>query len=229
MSRGGFTLVEVLVALAVSAIVALAAHRGAAVAGDLFARAATGREAAMRAVSVRRRIAGWLRSAYVAGPDDPRGFTGVDGTANGGVPDDGIRFVTLTPGPLRHGRALVEIGIDRDPGTAEAGLVADVADVAPEIQRRGRTNRDRTSPRAGSDFARTAAGASGAARRERLVLVPTATGLAVRHRLTVGDEVRWFDGWASNVQLPEAVEVRIIGDSLPPLLARPILVTLSPE
>ncbi|HEX2092403.1 MAG TPA: prepilin-type N-terminal cleavage/methylation domain-containing protein [Longimicrobiaceae bacterium] len=56
------------------------------------------------------------------------------------------------------------------------------------------------------------------------VLVPGARGLAVRYLHTVDGERTWTDTWRSSAQLPEAIELRILGDSLPPVLRLPVFV-----
>lgn len=57
---------------------------------------------------------------------------------------------------------------------------------------------------------------------EAEVLVPGAYGLAVRYLHTVDGERTWTGTWRSSAQLPEAIEVRIFGDSIPPLLRLPV-------
>ncbi|MET0395701.1 MAG: hypothetical protein ABW277_02635, partial [Longimicrobiaceae bacterium] len=56
------------------------------------------------------------------------------------------------------------------------------------------------------------------------VLVPRATGLAARYLHTVDGERTWTEAWRSSAQLPEAIELRIFGDSIPPILRLPVFV-----
>jgi hypothetical protein len=60
----------------------------------------------------------------------------------------------------------------------------------------------------------------------RVALVPEAEGLELRYYLDLGGERRWVTGWSSVVRLPEAVELRVTGERVPPLLRAPMLVAL---
>lgn len=211
MSRAGFTLMEVVVALAVASLVALAAYQGVAILGELDARATARREAGVRHLAIRRQLVDWLRSAHLATDSLPVGFEGHDRVTAHGVPDDFVAFPTLAPGPFRSGRALVRIRIDRDPATSERGLVAVLADEpgdTPALRTGSGVERNRG---AGADI---------------VALVPEATGLDIRYRFRLGGGPTWFDGWVSAVRLPDAAELRILGDSIPPILHVPILVPI---
>lgn len=83
----GFTLVEVMVALAVGALVALLAHRTLWAAADLGARLAAAREVHDRAMNARRFLALAFGSLDVG--------TGPSGGFDGDV--DGVRFATWLP------------------------------------------------------------------------------------------------------------------------------------
>jgi prepilin-type N-terminal cleavage/methylation domain-containing protein len=193
VTRRGFTLLEVLVALVAAATVALLVHRGTAEVGALAARAAERRAAAAEAAAVRRQFAGWLRGTYVDPTRPDRRFEGTDGgeETQGG---DRLRFRTSTASWGRTGSLQVALAVE--PG---AGLVADVV--------------DETEP-----------GAAAAARR--VPLVPGATGLEMRYFLDIPGDRRWVRAWSTSVRLPRAVEVRVLGDSVPPLLRAPLVVAL---
>jgi hypothetical protein len=60
-------------------------------------------------------------------------------------------------------------------------------------------------------------------REDTLHLVPSATGLAIRYALDVGDRIVWTGTWSSTARLPDAVELLIEGDSVPPLVRVPIV------
>ncbi len=66
-------------------------------------------------------------------------------------------------------------------------------------------------------------------RRERVVLVPGASGLEVRYLSALSRDPVWLPSWISTTVLPRAVELRVAGpaDSIPPLLRLPVLVTLA--
>lgn len=57
---------------------------------------------------------------------------------------------------------------------------------------------------------------------EPVSLVPQATGLQIRYRFWTGDAWVWTRDWSSTIRLPEQVEIRILGDSVPDLLKMPI-------
>jgi prepilin-type N-terminal cleavage/methylation domain-containing protein len=211
VSRAGFTLVEVVVALTVASLLALAAYRGAAVLGELGARAAARREVVLREFAIRRQLTDWLRSAHLATDSLSAVFEGHDRVTADGVADDVVAFPTLAPGPFRSGRVLVGLRIDRDPVTPQRGVVALLVD-------------------AGGGGAAAVAGRgepwAGAVRADTVSLVPEATGLDIRYRFHVEKNPVWFDGWISAVRLPEAAELRMLGDSVPPLLRLPVLVPI---
>lgn len=201
MNRPGFTMVEVLVALVAAGLLAATAHRGLAILADLETRAAASRERVLRAAAVRLQLTSWLRAAYVRtesdGGSDAPPFEGQDRFAQDGKPDDVVAFVTLAPGPFHGGVARVRLGIDHDPATSMTGLVA-------------RVSQERAS----------------AGPTAELALVPDATGLNARYRFDRGSGAEWFDGWLSTVQLPEAIELQVLGDSVPAMLRIPIVLPL---
>ncbi|HET6230913.1 MAG TPA: prepilin-type N-terminal cleavage/methylation domain-containing protein [Longimicrobiaceae bacterium] len=200
--RGGFTLMEVLVSLTLAGIVALLLHRGLGELGAMEARAAARREQAAHAAAVRREIAGWLRGAYVEPLTMGMSFEGSRGEGQRG--SDRLRFHTTTSAWPRGAPATVDLRVE--PG---AGLVASVDEGAP------------TSPEAGDRSA-----SPGAAQRVE-VLEPAAEGLDVRYRISAGGDVRWVTSFLSAAGVPDAVELRIRGAGVPPLLQEPVVVVLS--
>lgn len=192
MSRGGFTLPEVVVSLVLASLLALLVHRGVGEVVRLHERSAARREAAAEAAAIRRQVAAWLRGAFVA-EDHPAGrFEGEDGGSSAESADR-LRFRTLAPGsPGPLGVELALAGAERGEG---AGLVARVA--------------------------------AGEGTAEVVPLVPGARGLQARYLLDLGDELRWVDRWSSGARLPRAVELRVQGEDVPPLLRVPLLVVLS--
>jgi prepilin-type N-terminal cleavage/methylation domain-containing protein len=70
----------------------------------------------------------------------------------------------------------------------------------------------------------TATGAS--SQIQRIALVPEARQIQIRYYLDTGGERRWVDEWRGLTTLPRAVELRILGDSVPPLLRAPLIVGL---
>ena len=60
--------------------------------------------------------------------------------------------------------------------------------------------------------------------RRTIQIDPRVTGLELRYfSLPLGDR-GWLPSWVSSTILPSAVELRLLGDSLPPLLRLPLLV-----
>ena len=205
MSRAGFTLIEVTVALTVAALLAVAAHRGLNTLAELQGRAAERRGEALQAAAIRRQLAEWLRSAYLGEEPGRWRFEGVDRRSAGGTPDDALLFSTLQPDPFRDDAALVEIGLARGSGH-RPGLIAAL-------------RYDDAAPSAIASHGSSVQG-------DRFLLVPRATGLDIRYLARVEQDRWWVPSWASRVRLPDAVELRILGDEVPPLLQLPILVPL---
>ncbi len=199
MNRGGFTLLEVVVSLSISTVIALLLHRGVSEFVSLGERGAARRQAAAESAAVRRQIAGWLRGVFVHIESPEVRFEGEDGGASA-AGGDRLRFRTTAAYPAGHGSLWMELRIVRG---QDAGLVAWIEDVQA-----------------------TPAGQAAGSRRE-VLLVPGASGLQARYLLDLGDEMRWVNGWSSSARLPRAVELRILGDSVPDLLRVPILVALS--
>ena len=116
-----------------------------------------------------------------------------------GGADDELTFVTRTDAGPVQGHAQVRLYVDRDSVTPERGLVAAVTEW------RG------TTP------------------EERLELVPGATGLTARYLSALSADPVWLPSWISSSVLPRAVELRVDGDSVAPLLRLPLLVALGSE
>lgn len=193
MRARGFTLIEVLVALAIAGVTVLAVHAGIRTVFDLEATARAEGERSARALAVRRQLADWLRAVDVSGGAGARPLT-IRDRRRDGRPDDELLVTTLRPSPFRVGRTPLRLYIDREPGTFEDGLVAELED------REGM--------------------------RQRHELAPAAEGLDLRFLLRIEHEGEWLDTWRSGTQLPRAIEIRLFGDSLPPLLRAPVIVSL---
>lgn len=124
----GFTLVEVLAALVLGGMVAAAVVGGVR---SLTTWASASRERAReanRAGARRAQIVDWLAAAAPpAGALDAtlrfRNRTTPDGRA-----DDELSWPTLAPGPFGSGRTRIRLFVDRDPTTAERGLVGELSD-----------------------------------------------------------------------------------------------------
>lgn len=185
---GGFALLDVVVGLTLTGLVALLAHRGLQTLLDVQARAAQARVVAMHGVAVRRQLVSWLHAAAVEQRPAGWSFLGTSGISDAGLPADRISFLTDAPGPFRHGREALVLELDTDPLTPVRGLVAVLA---------------------GSDT---------------VEMAPGARGLAVRYLHSLEGERVWASTWESSSVLPEAVEIRVVGDSIPDLLRLPLFV-----
>jgi prepilin-type N-terminal cleavage/methylation domain-containing protein len=122
----GFTLIEVVVALAVGGLVALTAAATAASVPDLAGRADARLTRTLRSVAVRTQLREWLRASYAAS-DSTFGasFTGVDGPRPG---TDALQFPIIDAAETMQGRASILLAIDR----GADGRPALVAEIEPE-------------------------------------------------------------------------------------------------
>lgn len=135
MTRHGLTLLELVVALALTGA-AIAAGAGAL--GTLIDRQSAAAEqshAAESVIAVRREVARWISGARVV-PDRPdQSFRGIDGVAESGA-DDALTFLTSADTPLGTSETLVLLSIDRDSLTPERGLVARLSNASGQSARR---------------------------------------------------------------------------------------------
>lgn len=122
-SASGFTLIEVIVALAVGGLVTLTAAATAAAVPDLTARADARLTSTLRAVAVRTQVREWLRASYASRDlSFDAAFTGVDGPQPG---MDALQFALLDPTGDGSGRASILLAIDRR-SDHSSSLVAEV-------------------------------------------------------------------------------------------------------
>lgn len=120
----GFTLVELMIALALAGLVALMAYAATSVTADSVRRAERRVDSVRRSAMIRREIYAWLSAAKL--PRDTagtEGFGAIDAT-NGAEPDDKLVFPTLRANPFNGTPATIRLFIDRDPATPERGFVA---------------------------------------------------------------------------------------------------------
>ena len=122
--RRGFTIVELVVALTLSGIVALAAIGAMGVATDASARLRADRRLATSGLTARAQLAGWLRSATLLQGTEP--FVG---TRRAGAESrlDELTFAVADGGALHPGPRRLRLLVDRDPATPVDGLVAELS------------------------------------------------------------------------------------------------------
>ncbi|HEV2146394.1 MAG TPA: prepilin-type N-terminal cleavage/methylation domain-containing protein [Longimicrobiaceae bacterium] len=118
--RGGFTLVEVLVALVVAGLVVAGAYGVLGGAVDARDRLRAARQPVLEGAAMRGALDAWLRSAAPVEGAGP--FLGVDGRS-GRVPRDAVWFGVPDGGALHRGPHRLHLGIDRE----GAGLVVEIA------------------------------------------------------------------------------------------------------
>lgn len=123
----GFTLVEVLAALAIGGIVAAAVVAGVRTLTTWSSEARTRAREANRAAAIRRQIEGWLAGIAPPAGREARDLRFRDRSTAAGEADDVLGWATLAESPFASGRVRVRISVDRDSATAERGLVAELS------------------------------------------------------------------------------------------------------
>lgn len=113
-SRRGFTLVEVVVAVAIGGLVTLTAAGTAASVLELTEHADAHLSGTLRSAAVRTQLREWLRASYASRDSTyEAAFTGFDGPQNGA---DALRFHVVDPTATVRGRASIVLAIDAAPG-----------------------------------------------------------------------------------------------------------------
>lgn len=124
--RGGFTLVELVVALAVSGIVVLAAHAGLAVLTDGWARSHQAAVPVLSGASARATLESWIRRATFLPGSGP--FRGTDAYRAGQSADE-VSFDTGDCGALRPGPCRVRLWVEGPQAGGRRGLLAELTPV----------------------------------------------------------------------------------------------------
>ncbi len=122
-ARGGFTLIEVVVGLAVGAIVLLIGFTALATVQDRSDHIATSGNRALEGAASRAAIIEWLSAAGLRSSELSIEFSGSDARELG-LPADELTFPTRAATPQRVPVTGVRLFIDADPLTRERGLVA---------------------------------------------------------------------------------------------------------
>jgi prepilin-type N-terminal cleavage/methylation domain-containing protein len=221
-TSGGFTLIELVVALAVTGVALAFAVAAFAQVVDLRETFKENVDHGLAAAAARAAITAWVREARLESSSGAV-FSGMDSRFDGslmsasalessvgdseqsnqraGIADDELTLTTAAQTLLGIPLTTVRIFVDRDPGTFEQGLVAELR------QPEGLESRT-------------------------VVLDAFATGLDVRYLSSVTGESRWLPSWISSSVLPRGVEIRVLHeppsevDEAYPLLALPIRVAL---
>lgn len=123
--RWGFTLVEVVVGLAVGGIVVLAGFAALAAVQDRSAHAAQATTRILEAATVRTTVVHWLSAARLQSGELGVEFEGLDAREHG-LEWDELTFVTQADTPVDMPVVAVRLFIDTDPTTPEQGLAAEL-------------------------------------------------------------------------------------------------------
>lgn len=134
-SRGGFTLVELLVGLTVSALALTAGFTALAFVGERSRHADQAAAAALEGAAARGTLVDWLAGARLRGAGRQERFQGLDAEEHG-VPSDELTFPTTARTPLQVAETLVRLYIDADLDTPEQGLVAELSERMTDEPRR---------------------------------------------------------------------------------------------
>lgn len=122
--RAGFTLIEVVVGLAVGGIVMLIGFGALSTVQDRSEHVATSGDRAVEGAAARAAIVDWLSSAMLQSSELSIGFAGSDARELD-LPADEMTFPTRAQTPRRAPVTGVRLFIDVDPLTRERGLVAE--------------------------------------------------------------------------------------------------------
>jgi prepilin-type N-terminal cleavage/methylation domain-containing protein len=202
-SRRGFTLVELLVALVVSALVVSVAFRAVTVAADATARLRVDQRGVLRSGAARAQLDLWLRAATLLDGAEP--FVGRDGTQRDGPPVDEVTFAVGDGGALRPGPQRIHLWIGQDSAGMRSGLLAEL----------------------------TALDGRSSVVAETLLVAPGAAGVRIRYLGRFAGRVGWAGEWASSARLPAAVQLRLVPpgattrQALAPILTVALTVPLS--
>ncbi len=119
-SSAGFTLVELMVALAVAGLVVTTAVAGLSVISDAVARSRANSQAVMSGATARRQLEHWLRSATLL--EGAGSFHGIHRRDGAGLTDE-VSFVVADGGALYPGPHRIRLWVERDQRKNNRGLL----------------------------------------------------------------------------------------------------------
>lgn len=125
-SRRGLTLIELIVALAITGLVMTSGYGALSVMVDRRTTLVTATDEVSNAAAKRRFLVDMLKGARLTVEGDAT-FTGLHGVEND-RPDDALTFMTNARTPLGVPETLVRLYVDRDDKTPERGLTVELRD-----------------------------------------------------------------------------------------------------
>jgi prepilin-type N-terminal cleavage/methylation domain-containing protein len=133
--RGGFTLVEVVVGVAVGGIVLTAGFAALATVQDRSVHARDAAVLALEGATARATLVEWLATAQLQSSELGVRFEGLDAEEHG-LEWDELSFPMRAPTILRAPATHVRLFLDTDPETPERGLVAELIGRLGDLPRR---------------------------------------------------------------------------------------------
>jgi prepilin-type N-terminal cleavage/methylation domain-containing protein len=124
-SQDGFTLIELIVGLAISSVAIAAGFGALGIVQDRGDAAEEVNRLALSGATQRSLLMDWLAGARFEAPTD-EAFTGLD-AESGGLPMDELLLPTTARTPLSNVSTVVRLYIDEDPDTPEMGLMAEMS------------------------------------------------------------------------------------------------------
>lgn len=126
MNRSGMTLLELIVALAITGLAVSAGYGAFATLADRKDAAGVAAERALRDASARASLSTWLAAARLTIREDEVEFRAIDGLTREKLADDDLTFFTTATTPIAVGGSIVRLFVDRSDSTVERGLIAEL-------------------------------------------------------------------------------------------------------
>lgn len=198
-NRGGMTLIELVVAIAITVAAITSGYQAYASISDRRSVAAAHADSTVHAFAVRQMLTRWLANARLTIEEDEVVFRALDSVrvhSRDDRADADLVFLTSARSPVSNHGTIVHLFVARDSG--ETGLIAELAEW------RGR-------------------------RAVRLIVDPSIAGMSVECSATGNSSADATPSWVSSTILPMTVRLRFTArgsDTLPSLLRVPLVIRL---
>ena len=198
-NRGGMTLIELVVAIAITAAAITSGYQAYASISDRRSVAAAHADSTVHAFAVRQTLTRWLATARLTVEEDEVVFRALDSVSHHGRDNRigaDLVFLTSARSPVSNHGTIVHLFVAHDSG--EAGMIAELAEW------RGR-------------------------RAVRLIVDPSIAGMSVECSATGNSSADATPSWVSSTILPMTVRLRFTArgsDTLPSLLRVPLTIRL---